>query len=58
MDAEKRKPLPLTSGVSARNQRFSAFIRGSKLRFIVFKMLAHFGLVSLSNAIGSLLLRK
>ncbi len=29
MDANERKPLPLTFGVSARNQRLSAFIRGS-----------------------------
>ncbi len=37
MDADKRKPLPLTLitfGVIACNQRLSAFIRGSKPRFI------------------------
>ena len=32
IDADESKPLPLAFGVSARNQRLSAFIRGSKLR--------------------------
>ena len=31
IDADKVKPLSLSFGVSARNQRLSAFIRGSKL---------------------------